>query len=80
MATITVNISDETGEQFRETVKQECGIGKGKLGSAVQEALDAWVRSKKNLEISQRQLCLMERGFYFGKRKFSRDELHDRSN
>src|SRR3989344_405126 len=33
MATITVNISDETGEQFRETVKQECGIGKGSLAA-----------------------------------------------
>ena len=80
MATITVNISDETGEQFREVVKQEYGTGKGKLGSAIQEALDAWVRNKKNQEISQRQLHLMEKGFFFGKGKYTRDELHDRSN
>lgn len=80
MATITVNVSDETEERFRDVVKQEYGTGKGKLGSAIQEALDAWVRNKKNQEISQRQLGLMEKGFFFGKIKYTRDELHDRSN
>lgn len=63
---------------FREVVVKEKGIGKGKLGSAVEEALNLWVTERERRYITQRQLQLMEKGFRFGKYKFNREELHER--
>ncbi|MBI2665115.1 hypothetical protein HYX12_00660, partial [Candidatus Woesearchaeota archaeon] len=75
MGTITISINDETEEIFREVVEQELGTGKGKLGQAVQEALQEWIKEKKEEEIAKRQLVFLEKGYKFGKFKFSRDEL-----
>ena len=80
MGTITININDQTEELFREVVKQELGLGKGKLGQAVEEALKDWIKEKGEEEIAQRQLQLLKKGYRFGKYKFSRDELHERQN
>ncbi len=78
MGTMTVNVDDEMEQKFRETVAKEKGVGKGKLGSAVQEAFDLWVQEKEQNIIAQRQLQLMEKGFRMGKYKFDREELHER--
>ncbi len=80
MATITVNVKDETMVKFRQTVEHDLGIGKGKLGAAVDEALNRWVTEKEQQEIAERQMKLMAKGFDMGKfKKFNRDELYDRS-
>ncbi|HLD72187.1 MAG TPA: hypothetical protein VJA23_01240 [Candidatus Nanoarchaeia archaeon] len=80
MATITINIDNQTETIFREAVKEELGTEKGKLGQAVNEALQLWINKKKQEEISQRQLTLLKTGFKLGKWKFNRDELHERTN
>ncbi len=80
MATITINIDNQTETIFREAVKEELGTEKGKLGQAVNEALQLWINKKKQEEISQRQLALLKTGFKLGKWKFNRDELHERTN
>jgi hypothetical protein len=79
MGTITVNIDNDTEKTFREVVKEEYGVGKGKLGGAIQEALGLWIKEKNEEDIAKRQMDLMKKGFNMGKYKFDRDELHDRS-
>jgi len=64
--------------RFRETVKEEVGVGKGKLGAAVEEALKLWVAQKQEEEIVERQIAWMEKGFQTGKIVFEREELHER--
>lgn len=79
MGTITINVKDEVEKEFRETVKKEIGVGKGKLGNAVEEALEKWVYEKRQKEIAQRAMELMNKGLYSLKGwKFNRDELYDR--
>ena len=80
MATITINVDDQTESLFRDVVKEELGGEKGKLGQAVTEALQLWISQKKQEEIAQRQLGLMKKGFKLGKWKINRDELHERTN
>ena len=79
MGTITININSDIEHQFREVVKKEKGIGKGQLGSAVQEALTQWIDEKLQQDIASRQLAVMKQGFHLGKYKFKREELYDRS-
>jgi len=78
MGTITINISDETEEFFRTTVKEEVGEGKGKLGEAVDEALKKWAYEKKQQEIADEMIALMKKGFNLGKITATREELHER--
>lgn len=79
MGTITININNDLEQKFRDEVKKEKGIGKGKLGNAVQEALELWVDQKQQQDIAQRQLALMKQGFNLGKYSFNREEIYDRS-
>jgi hypothetical protein len=80
MGTITVNVDDKTETKFRETVKEVVGTGKGKLGSAISEAMKKWVNEKRQDEIAQRQIKLLDKGFDMGSLNYKhRDELHDRS-
>lgn len=79
MGTITINVDNETESIFREAAKDEYGLGKGKLGRAVSEALELWIEEKKQVQIKKRQLELIKKGFNLGKRDFkSRDDLYDR--
>ncbi len=78
MGTITISVDDEMENRFRETVKEEVGVGKGKLGAAVEEALKLWVAKKQEEEIAERQIAWMEKGFQTGKIFFERDDLHER--
>lgn len=79
MGTITVNVKDDTEEEFRNTVKDEKGTGKGKLGKAIDEALRKWVEEKKQKAIARKLIELSEKGFNMGKIKIkSRAELYDR--
>lgn len=60
MGTITINIDNDIEQRFRDVVKKEKGEGKGKLGSAVQEALTQWIDQKQQRSIAQRQIALMK--------------------
>ena len=79
MGTITINIRDDVEESFRQTVKKEKGLGKGKLGEAVGEALQFWAEKNKSKMIGTELVQILEKGFAMGRIKFSsRDELHVR--
>ncbi len=78
MGTITISIADDTEDLFRDVVREEVGTGKGTLGSAVEEALQLWIATKKQEEIAVRQIQWMKKGFHLGKYTFDRDELHER--
>ena len=79
MKTITINVSEEVDREFRGLVDRELGVGKGKLGEAIEESLKLWIKLKKEEEISRRQLELLRRGFDFGEYEVDRDELHKRT-
>lgn len=80
MGTMTVNVKDETEKVFREAVKRKLGEGKGKLGSAMDEAMTKWAMEDKQKEIAERAIKMMEKGLYsVGKDwKFNREEAHER--
>jgi len=80
MGTITINVKDDVEREFRETVKKELGVGKGKLGNAVEEALKKWIDKQKQREIAESLKEKMRTGLYsVGKGwKFNREEIYDR--
>ena len=66
-------------KEFRQTVKEELGEGKGKLGKAIEEAMKKWVHEQKQREIAERAMKMMEKALYTLKGwKFNRDEIYDR--
>ena len=79
MGTITVNVRDEIEKQFRETVKQKKGEGKGKLGEAISEAMWIWTEEKRQKSIAEEMLALTEKGFDMGKIQIkTREDLYER--
>lgn len=80
MGIVTISMDDALEQQFRQTVKEEVGEGKGTLGAAVQEALQLWIRQKQQEEIAERQLQLLKTGFRLGRYRFDREELHERQH
>ena len=79
MATITINVKDQIGKEFRETVKAKLGQGKGVLGKAVEEAIKRWIDEERQGKIAERQINLMKKGLYSLKGwKFNRREIYDR--
>ena len=67
MGTITVSISNEIENKFREAVKAKMGIGKGKLGKAIEEAMTNWAAGDKTKELVERALKKLDEGLYEGK-------------
>jgi len=80
LATITLNLSDELANEFRRTAALVEGTGKGHLSKAVSEALQAWIRLKgcKETTPETRLLAAMNKGYHFGGRIPSREEIHSR--
>ena len=79
MATITINIDNDTNRAFREAVARKLGRGKGILGRAVEEALMRWAKEKEQQQIAERQLDLVKKGIYNLKGwKFDREEIYER--
>jgi hypothetical protein len=79
MGTITINIKDNVEQDFRATVKKAYGVGKGKLGKAISEALESWVAEKNQERVTKRMLALMGKGFDLGGITYThRSELHER--
>lgn len=64
MGTVTISIKDETEERFRAAVSENLGEGKGKLGQAVEEALNKWLEDKKDKALRQRALERLKKGMY----------------
>ena len=77
VATITINVDTETDHQFRETVKETLGEGKGKLGHAVKEAFELWIKRQHERAMREEHIALMKKGFDMGTVTFKRDELYD---
>ncbi|MBW2966958.1 hypothetical protein KY362_00570 [Candidatus Woesearchaeota archaeon] len=77
MATMTINVDDETAKRFREAVADTYGAGKGKLGKAVGEALDKWSEERRIASVRKRALAMLEKGIDFGGAKFNRKEFYD---
>ena len=78
MATITLNVKDETATKFRKATALKFGKRKGSLGKAATQALEDWAAREAESDVAK-MLELMERGFKLGKRLYkSRAELHER--
>ena len=79
MGTITVNVRDETEENFRAAVKENLGEGKGKLGRALDEAMSKWLKDKENEALRQRAIERLKRGMYKLPKdyKFRREDAYE---
>jgi len=79
MGTMTVNIGDDTEQWFRAAVKEKLGEGKGKLGQAVDEALQKWAEDKETDKYVQEAIGLMKKGLYKLPKgyKFIREEAYE---
>jgi len=79
MATITINITDETANDFRKYVKHKIGQQKGTLGKVIETALKHWLKEQRQEQIAKEMIELMETGINMGSLKItSRSELHER--
>lgn len=79
MTTITINVNNELNEEFRKVVKIKLGEGKGKLGKAIEEAINIWIEKEKQGEIAQRQIKIMKDGIWSDKNyKFTREEIYEK--
>ena len=79
MGTITVGVNDKTEEKFRRAVKNTIGEGKGKLGQALNEAMEKWAQEAEQEVIRKRALEKLEKGFNMGKTLYKhRNELYER--
>lgn len=50
MASIKVQLSEETERRFRETAMKRFGYGKGALSMAAERALSQWAGKEENLD------------------------------
>lgn len=79
MATITLNVTNEINDEFRNVVRAKFGEGKGKLGKAIEEAIKIWIFEQKQKNITQRQIKMMKDGIWSQKNfKFDREELYEK--
>lgn len=79
MAIITININDSIEKEFRETVREKLGEGKGILGRAIEESLKKWLHDERQKEIAKRAMEMVDKGIYSLKGwKFNRDEIYER--
>ncbi len=80
MGTITISLNNETEHKLRELAEKTFGKRKGYLGEAVTEAIEKWAGEKQQKEIAERELKVLEKGYFLGKRLYKdRGELHERS-
>ncbi len=79
MGTMTINLSDDVEERFRASVKRRLGDGKGKLGRAINEALNKWVSEDEEQKLRGEAIRMMEKGLYkVGKNyTFRREEAYE---
>lgn len=79
MGTVTINLSDEIEARFRAEVKERFGEGKGKLGKAVEDALNKWANESEEAKLRQRAIQMLKKGLYkVGKNyTFKREEAYE---
>lgn len=79
MGTVTINLSDEIEARFRAEVKERFGEGKGKLGKAVEDALNKWANESEEAKLRQRAIQMLKKGLYkVGKDyTFKREEAYE---
>ncbi|MBI3050898.1 hypothetical protein HYY74_00390 [Candidatus Woesearchaeota archaeon] len=79
MGTVTISLKDETERKFRLAVKERLGEGKGKLGRAIEEAVEQWISEKRADELKKRALARLETGMYSVGRdyRFRREEAYE---
>lgn len=79
MGTITISVDDKIESEFRKAVVDFEGGKKGDLGKAVTEAMETWMKGKRQKEIAERQIMLSEKGLYRLPKnwKFNREEVYD---
>ena len=79
MGTITINISDEAEQKFREKVRETLGEGKGKLGKAIEDCINKWLSETEESKLRQRAIQMLKKGLYkVGKNyTFRREEAYE---
>ena len=79
MGTMTINISDETEQKFREKVRETLGAGKGKLGKAVEEIMSKWVEDAEYQKLMKEAVATLKKGLYKlpNGYKFRREEAYE---
>jgi len=76
MATITVNVNDDTAAGFRAVAHQLYGQRKGALGKALDEAMSDWSKKQVYFDTCMR---LLRSGVDMGRITYKkREELHER--
>jgi len=79
MGTITINVDDKVEERFRKEAGDKYNRRKGYLGKAVTEAMDKWIKERRQKEISMRQLKILDKGFDLGGMAYKkRSELYEK--
>ena len=66
MGTITVTVDDAVEIKFRKAVKDRLGIGKGKIGKAITEAMDRWAELDEQQKIREAAISRLEKGYHLG--------------
>lgn len=79
MGTVTVSINDEIEKKFRAVAGKLYSRKKGYLGKAITEAMQKWIDEKKQKEIAEEELKVLERGFEMGRLRIkTRAEIYER--
>lgn len=80
MGTITTTVDDAVETKFRKAVKNRLGVGKGKIGKAVTEAMDKWAESDEQQKVREEALKQLETGYHMGGKILykHRSELYER--
>jgi predicted transcriptional regulator len=79
MGTITINVKDEVENKFRKLASALYSGKKGYLGRAVTEAMEIWIKEKKQKEMAERELRVLDKGFNLGKVLVKkRKDIYDR--
>jgi hypothetical protein len=79
METVTINVQDDVIREFRKVAAETFGSGKGHLGKAFTEALQAWMFERKQKKIAREAIEFLNTDFHSGGWTYPhRSVLHDR--
>lgn len=79
MGVMTISISDDVEQRFRQAVKEKLGEGKGKLGKVIESSLNKWLSETEEAKLRQRAIQMLKKGLYkVGKNyTFRREEAYE---
>ena len=79
METITINVSEELAEQFRQKAEEKFGKKKGYLAKAVSEAFTEWLKQED--DVIHEALQIIDKGIKLPAWKYKkRSELYEGSH